>query len=79
MDGKTVRNTCLPGTEGTEIKLFSALTHTDAVVIAQVGIPQDTNEITQVTALLAGVDSGWGRRDRRRRARPARHCSLPGW
>jgi hypothetical protein len=56
MDGKTVRNTCLPGTEGTEIKLFSALTHADAVVIAQVRIPQDTNEITQVAALLAGVD-----------------------
>jgi predicted transposase YbfD/YdcC len=56
MDGKTVRNTCLPGTEGTEIKLFSALTHTEAVVIAQVRIPQDTNEITQVTALLTGVD-----------------------
>lgn len=56
MDGKTVRNTCPPGTEGAEIKLFSALTHTDAVVIAQVRIPQDTNEITQVAALLAGVD-----------------------
>ena len=34
MDGKTVRNTCPSGTEGTEIKLFSALTHADAVVIA---------------------------------------------
>lgn len=56
MDGKTVRNTCPPGTEGTEIKLFSALTHADAVVIAQLRIPQDTNEITQVTALLGGVD-----------------------
>ena len=56
MDGKTVRNTCQPGTEGTEITLFSALTHADAVVIAQVRIPQDTNEITQVAALLAGVD-----------------------
>jgi hypothetical protein len=36
--------------------LFSALTHAEAVVIAQVRIPQDTNEITQVAALLAGVD-----------------------
>ncbi|HEX5406598.1 MAG TPA: ISAs1 family transposase [Pseudonocardiaceae bacterium] len=56
MDGKTVRNTCPPGTEGTEIKLFSALTHADAIVIAQVRIPQDTNEITQVAALLDDVD-----------------------
>lgn len=56
MDGKTLRNTCPPGTEGTEIKLFSALTHAEAIVIAQVRIPEDTNEITQVTALLGGVD-----------------------
>ncbi|GLZ42759.1 ISAs1 family transposase [Actinokineospora sp. NBRC 105648] len=56
MDGKTLRNTGRPGTEGGEIKLFSALTHREAIVIAQVRIPEGTNEITQVKALLAGVD-----------------------
>jgi predicted transposase YbfD/YdcC len=57
MDGKTLRNTIEPGgAEGSEIKLFSALTHADAIVIAQVRIPEDTNEITQVTTLLDGVD-----------------------
>ncbi|HEX5402182.1 MAG TPA: ISAs1 family transposase [Pseudonocardiaceae bacterium] len=57
MDGKTLRNTIEPGgVEGSEIKLFSALTHADAVVIAQVRVPADTNEITQVAALLDGVD-----------------------
>jgi predicted transposase YbfD/YdcC len=56
VDGKTIRNTCQPGSEGSEIKLFSALLHREAIVIAQVRIPDGTNEITQVPALLAGVD-----------------------
>ncbi|GLZ43812.1 hypothetical protein Acsp05_74360 [Actinokineospora sp. NBRC 105648] len=56
MDGKTIRNSARPGIEGGEIKLFSALVHSDAIVIAQVRIPEGTNEITQVRALLAGVD-----------------------
>lgn len=56
IDGKTIRNTCPPGTEGSEIKLFSALLHQEAIVIAQVRIPCDTNEITRVPALLADVD-----------------------
>lgn len=57
MDGKVVRNTNAPGgAEGGEIKLFSALLHEEAVVIAQRRIPHGTNEITQVKALLAEVD-----------------------
>lgn len=57
MDGKVIRNTIAPGgPEGSEIKLFSALLHQEAIVIAQVRIPADTNEITQVKALLAEVD-----------------------
>jgi hypothetical protein len=36
MDGKVIRNTIAPGgTEGSEIKLFSALLHEQAIVIAQ--------------------------------------------
>ena len=57
MDGKVIRNTIAPGgPEGSEIKLFSALLHEEAIVIAQRRIPADTNEITQVKALLAGTD-----------------------
>lgn len=57
MDGKVIRNTIAPGgSEGSEIKLFSALLHEEAIVIAQRRIPADTNEITQVKALLAGTD-----------------------
>lgn len=57
MDGKVVRNTIAPGgAEGGEIKLFSVLLHEEAVVIAQQRIPDGTNEITQVKALLAEVD-----------------------
>ena len=53
MDGKVIRNTIAPGhPEGSEIKLFSALLHSEAVVIAQLRIPPGTNEITQVEALL---------------------------
>ena len=57
MDGKVIRNTIAPGgREGSEIKLFSALLHEEAIVIAQRRIPADTNEITQVKDLLAGTD-----------------------
>jgi hypothetical protein len=59
MDGKVIRNTIVPGgPEGGEIKLFSALLHDEAIVIAQRRIPFGTNEITQVKALLAGTGSG---------------------
>jgi predicted transposase YbfD/YdcC len=57
MDGKVIRNTIPPdGAEGSEIKLFSALLHEQAIVIAQRRIPAGTNEITQVKDLLVGVD-----------------------
>lgn len=57
MDGKVIRNTIAPGgAEGGEIKLFSALLHEQAIVIAQRRIPAGTNEITQVKALLADTD-----------------------
>jgi predicted transposase YbfD/YdcC len=57
IDGKVIRNSIAPGGgEGGEIKLFSALRHDEAVVIAQRRIPAGTNEITQVAALLADVD-----------------------
>ncbi len=57
MDGKVVRNTIAPGGgPGSEIKLFSALLHDAAIVIAQLQIPDGTNEITQVPALLADTD-----------------------
>lgn len=57
MDGKTVRNTVAPGDpEGSEVKLFSAMLHSEAIVIAQLRVPDGTNEITQVEALLKDVD-----------------------
>lgn len=57
VDGKTIRNTIEPGgAEGSEIKLFSALLHEQAVVIAQRRIPVGGNEITQVADLLADID-----------------------
>jgi predicted transposase YbfD/YdcC len=57
MDGKTVRNTLAPGDpDGTEVRLFSAMLHQEAIVIAQLRIPEGTNEITQVRALFEGID-----------------------
>src|SRR5699024_831540 len=44
------------GTAISEVKLFSAMLHREAVVIAQVRVPDETNETTQVAALLADVD-----------------------
>lgn len=57
IDGKTVRNTIAPdGPDGGEVKLFSAMLHAEAIVIAQLRVPEGTNEITQVEALLTGID-----------------------
>jgi hypothetical protein len=53
MDGKVIRNTIAPGgAEGSEIKLFSALLHEQAIVIAQRRIPAGTNEITHLLAVV---------------------------
>ncbi|MBV9312554.1 MAG: ISAs1 family transposase [Pseudonocardia sp.] len=56
IDGKTVRNSDQPNQPGSEIRLFSALLTAEKTVIAQVQVPEDTNEITQVPALLDPVD-----------------------
>jgi predicted transposase YbfD/YdcC len=54
IDGKTIRNSAAPG--GINVKLFSALTHHEQVVIAQIAVPEHTTEVTCVPALLDGVD-----------------------
>lgn len=53
IDGKVVRNS---GGPFDNVKLFSAMLHDEAVVVAQLRIPDDTNEITQVEALLDRID-----------------------
>lgn len=53
IDGKVVRNS---GGGFDNVKLFSAMLHNEAVVVAQLRIPDDTNEITQVKPLLDGID-----------------------
>jgi predicted transposase YbfD/YdcC len=55
MDGKVVRNSGA-GDPDSNVKLFSAMLHDQAVVIAQMRIPDATNEITQVAPLLDRVD-----------------------
>jgi predicted transposase YbfD/YdcC len=45
LDGKTVRRSG-------EVRLLSAVTHGRPVVLAQVAVPDDTTEVTQVEALL---------------------------
>lgn len=54
IDGKTVRNT-QAGT-GADVQLFAAMRHDTAIVIAQIQVPDDTTEVTQVAALLDAVD-----------------------
>lgn len=54
IDGKTVRNSS--GDSGLDVQLFSAMRHDTAVVIAQVQIPADTTEVTQIKALLDPID-----------------------
>ena len=51
IDGKWLR-----GVLDGQVKLFAAMLHEDKVIIAQHRIPDDTNEITQVKALLENVD-----------------------
>jgi hypothetical protein len=51
IDGKWLR-----GVGDGPVKLFSALQHGDGVIIAQTRIPDDTNEATQVKALLDHAD-----------------------
>jgi hypothetical protein len=55
MDGKTVPRSGA-GNPDANVKLFSALLHDGAVVIAQLRVPDTTTEVTQVEALLDPVD-----------------------
>jgi predicted transposase YbfD/YdcC len=55
MDGKVVRRSGA-GDPGDNVKLFSAMLHNQAVVIAQLRVPDDTTEVTQVEPLLDPVD-----------------------
>jgi len=53
IDGKVLRGVWTD--ENERFTLFSAMIHCEGVTIAQVKVPPDTNEITQVTALLDPV------------------------
>jgi predicted transposase YbfD/YdcC len=55
LDGKTIRHSATAGS-GVNVRLFAALLHEEQVVIAQVAVPQDTTETTQVANLLTEVD-----------------------
>lgn len=50
VDGKVLRGSWTD--ENDQVTLFSALIHCDEITIAQVRVPDGTNEITQVSALL---------------------------
>ncbi len=58
LDGKVMRGAWTD--ENDKVTLFSAMLHREAVTIAQVRVPDGTNEITQVSALLnaAGLPDG---------------------
>ena len=53
MDGKTVRDA---GTADGDVQLFSAMAHGSAIVVGQVRVPAGTTEVTQVRALLDGLE-----------------------
>jgi hypothetical protein len=55
MDGKVVRRSGA-GDPDSNVKLFSAMLHEQAVVIAQLRIPDTTTEVTQVEKLLDPLD-----------------------
>ncbi|MBM0239315.1 hypothetical protein JNW88_23170 [Micromonospora sp. ATA32] len=54
LDGKTVRNS--GGPTGVDVQLFAAMRHDTAVVVAQVQVPADTTEVTQIKALLDHIE-----------------------
>lgn len=56
IDGKTLRGVRLDG--GLHFTLFSAVIHREGVTVAQVAVPTETKEITQVDALLDQVEAG---------------------
>jgi predicted transposase YbfD/YdcC len=60
IDGKVLRGVWTD--ENERFTLFSAMIHREGVTIAQVKVPPDTNEITQVEALLDPVATREGER-----------------
>ncbi len=58
LDGKVLRGAWTD--ENDQVTLFSALVHGQGVTVAQVRVPDGTNEITQVEPLLAGLAPGAG-------------------
>ena len=54
LDGKVLRGAWTD--ENDQVTLFSAMIHREAVTIAQVSVPGDTNEITQAAALLERME-----------------------
>lgn len=55
LDGKVMRGAWTA--ENDKVTLFSAMTHREAVTIAQVSVPAETNETTQASALLKALDT----------------------
>lgn len=58
LDGKVCKGAWTD--ENGQFTLFSAMVHQEAVTVGQVQVPADTNEITQVKALLETVPVGEG-------------------
>jgi predicted transposase YbfD/YdcC len=54
IDGKVMRGAWTDGND--KVTLFSAMIHREAITIAQVSVPGDTNEITQAGALLEAME-----------------------
>ncbi|WP_261570973.1 ISAs1 family transposase [Frankia gtarii] len=59
IDGKVLRGAW--SDEDTQVRLLSAMLHGEGVVIAQVRVPDDTNEITQVEELVGKLPDIPGR------------------
>jgi hypothetical protein len=55
IDGKTIGHSAVPD-GGIDVRLFSALTHQEQVLIAQIEVPEDTTEVTCVAELLDAVN-----------------------
>lgn len=56
LDGKVLRGAW---DHTGQVTLFSAVLHTGGITIAQIRIPNKTNEITQVGALIEGIDADY--------------------
>ncbi len=58
LDGKVMRGAWTD--QNDKVTLFSAMIHREAITIAQVSVPGDTNEITQADALLETMETPEG-------------------